>query len=308
MKAMTSRVVEGLPAEQYHSSLGLSSTVLKAYGASAEKGKAQEDGLITIGEKTREFGEQFHAATLEPAHFDLRYIAKPLTYPAPADYAKVKGTKNKPPTMKEGDPLPWNGNAGICEEWEKAQTRNVISADDYAAFKGMGQALQNDERMGPFMRAKGRYELSLFAELDGVPVRARLDKLIDGGPIVDLKSTVSAEPFAFTRQMIKLRYHVQAFWYSRVLELCGIPFNGFVFGAVEKKPPYAVLCCELDDAAFNKGREEGERLFELYRKCHREKKWPGYVSQKIPYQIQYPRWALEMQNPAEQIIYELEEN
>lgn len=298
---MSFRIVENLLDHEYHRSPGLSSTILKAYGASAEKGKATEDGIITIGEKVAAYGQAFHCATLEPAVFAKTYITKPETYPAPADHAKVKKGEIKP-----GHPLPWNGNAKICEDWEKQQTAKIISSDDLADFRGMSAALRRDERMGPFMRAAGRNELSLFAEIDGVPVRARLDRLIDGGSIVDLKSTVSSEPFAFTRQMIKLRYHVQAYWYARVLEACKLPFNGFVFGAVEKTAPYAVLCCELDDEAFNKGREEGERLFELYRKCHREKKWPGYISQAIPYQIKFPRWAIEMQNPAEQIIYEME--
>lgn len=273
------KIIEDMHESDYHSSPGLSSTILKAYGTSAEKGKATEDGVIAIGEKTAAFGSAFHCSALEPERFSREYVGKP---------------EGMSFTTKEG------------KAWRDAQSGKIVTADDLAGFRGMSAALYADERMGPFMRAKGRNELSLFAEIDGIPVRARLDRLIDGGPIVDLKSTVCAEPFAFTRQMIKLRYAVQAWFYSEVLKVCGLPFNGFVFGAVEKTAPYSVLCCELDDEAFNKGREEGERLFELYRKCHREKKWPGYISQSIPYQIKFPRWAIEMQNPAEQIIYDLE--
>lgn len=274
------KIVEGMSDVAYHASPGLSSTILKAYGDSAEKGKAREDGVITISEKTAAFGSAFHCSALEPDRFSREYVGKP---------------KDMSFTTKEG------------KAWRDGQSGKIVTADDMADFRGMSAALRRDERMGPFMRANGRNELSLFAEIDGVPVRARLDRLIDGGPIVDLKSTVSAEPFAFTRQMIKLHYDVQAFWYSKVLEACGIPFNGFVFGAVEKTPPYSVLCCELDDEAFNRGKEEGERIFELYKKCHKEKRWPGYIDQKIPFQVKFPRWYIDKQEEPEQVLYYLDD-
>lgn len=295
------KIVENMPAAEYHAVPAVSASKLKWYGISAEKGKAAEDGLITISKETRDFGEAFHAATLEPITFLSRYVAKPETYPAPDSHAKVKKGE-----IQAGHPLPWNANAEICEDWEAAQNRKVMSARDFRAFQGMGLSLVNDDRMRPYMLAKGRCELSLFAEIDGIPIKARFDKLIDDGAVVDLKSAMSAEPFKFTRQCIFLKYHVQAWWYSMVMQLCGLPYQGFVFGAVEKTAPYAALCCELDSAAFNKGREEGERLFELYKKCHKEKRWPGYIDQKVPYQMSYPQWALDSQQTSEQIIYQLE--
>ena len=78
------------------------------------------------------------------------------------------------------------------------------------------------------------------------------------------------------------------------------------FIAVEKEPPYAVLCAEFDAGSIEKGRTEYSRLVELYTKCHKEQRWPGYVDQEAPYQLTLPKWALESQEPSEQFIYQLE--
>lgn len=295
------RLVENLRAWEYHASPGVSASKLKWYGVSAAHGKAAEDGQIKIGKDVAEFGEAFHAATLEPATFGERYVSNPETYPAQETHAKVKKGK-----IKAGDPLPWNANAKVCEDWKLEQTRKIISPKEFRSFQAMSDRLQQDQVCGPYLRTKGRYELSIFGELDGVPVRARLDKLTDAGVILDLKSTRCAKPFDFIRQCIFLKYHVQAWWYATLLQEAGESFNGFVFAASEKEAPNLAVAYELDSAAFNKGREEGIRLFDLYKKCHREKRWPGYVDQAIPFQMAYPRWAIEMQDPSEQIIYELE--
>jgi hypothetical protein len=300
-KMSTFKIVEGLSAADYHAVKAVSASLLKAYAVTAEKGKAYEDGVVTISQETALFGSRFHCATLEPIVFASQYVERPATYPAPATHAKVKAGE-----IAAGHPLPWHTSAKVCEDWERQQTREAISASDYAAFQGMRQALLDDRRMRPYMLAEGKYELSLFAELDGIPVKARLDKLITDGAIVDLKSTQCAEPYAFTREIIKFHYDLQIYWYSMVAQLCGLPYNGMVLGACEKKPPYSVLCCELDTPAFNRGKDEALRCFELYKKCHKDKRWPGYIDQAAPYQVAFPSWYLTKQQPAEQVLYYLE--
>lgn len=272
------KIVEGLESSAYHASPGVSCSLLKQYAVSAAHGRAMEDGLIRIGKEAREFGEAFHCATLEHKAYTDSYVVKPdgMSF-----------------ATKEG------------KAWKAEQTRKIVSFDDWKAFDGMSASLQSHPVAGPFLRSKGRCELSLFDEIDGIPVRARFDKLTDGNVIVDLKTTVSARPFDFVRQCAYLRYFMQAAFYCDMLSRARLPMEGFVFLAVEKTPPYAVLCLEFDSISIDKGRTEYKRLLKLYEKCHAEKKWPSYYDAPIPYQATLPKWALEDQELPDQIVYEL---
>lgn len=275
----TFKIIENLPAHQYHASEGVSASILKAYAISAQHGLAAEQKRLHVaGADTLAAGEAFHCSNLEPERFTRAYVAKPdgMSF-----------------ATKEG------------KAWRELQTAKIITHDQAEAFKGMRQVAMADPVAGPLLRAKGRTEVSLFDVWNGVPVRARFDKLTDDNLIIDLKKTVSAKPRDFIRQICYLGYAIQAAFYSRML---GDAANGFCFIAQEEKPPYPVFCCQLGDKSYSKGLAEVERLLELRAKCYRDKFWPGYVTSKDPYLIELPSRYLDGQEPSDQLIYSLEEN
>lgn len=273
------KIVENMSASEYHACKGVSASLLKSYAISAAHGRAAELGQMKGSNEAMAFGAACHAYIFEPEVYSRQFALKP-------------------------DGMSFASKEG--KAWKAEQTRKIVSFDDETAFRGMRQSILADPIAGPFLRTEGRCELSLFDEIEGVPVRARFDKLTGGNVIVDLKTTVSARPRDFVRQAFFLGWHIQAGWYCDMLSRAGMPMEGFVFIAVEKEPPYAVLCAEFDSMSLAKGRSEYERLLALYIKCRAENRWPGYVDQKIPYQLTLPKWALESQEPLEQIIYELE--
>jgi exodeoxyribonuclease VIII len=122
--------------------------------------------------------------------------------------------------------------------------------------------------------------------------------------IVDLKSTQCARPWKFLADAAKLRYHQQTAFYTGMLAILKQPCEGFVFIAVEKSPPYPVLCCEFDALSINKGRDEVERLLDLFKKCTDENKWPGYSDELE--MLTLPYWALTEKPFESAIVYELE--
>jgi hypothetical protein len=271
------KIIENLSAGEYHASPGVSASVLKAYAISAQHGLAAEQRRLHVaGEDTLASGEAYHTVNLEPERFQRDYSVKPqgLSF-----------------ATKEG------------KIWRDAQRGKIISYADAQAFNGMRDAALADPVAGPLLRAKGRTEVSLFAEWDGVPVRARFDKLTDDNLIVDLKKTVSAKPRDFIRQICYLGYAIQCAFYLRML---GDSANGFAFIAQESNPPYPVFCCQLGDASYAKGVSEVERLLELRAKCHRDKKWPGYVTSEDPYVIDLPKWYIEGAELQDQQIYTME--
>lgn len=272
------RLIENMPSNEYHAAKGVSASLLKAYAVSAAHGRSAELGTAKRSDEAMAFGSACHSYVLEPEVFSLEYAMKPdgMSF-----------------ATKEG------------KEWRAKQAKKIVSYDDAEAFSGMRKSLLDHPVAGPFLRAKGRGEVSAFSEWkDGTPIRARFDKLTDDGVILDLKTTQSARPRDFIRQCFYLGWHIQAAWYSSFLAESN-SFGGFVFLAVEKEPPYVVLCAELDDMSIQKGREEYTRLMELRAKCHKEQRWPGYVDQETPYLLTLPAWALNAQEPSEQITYQL---
>lgn len=276
---MSLKIVDKMSASEYHASPGVSASLLKSYSISAAHGRAAELGKLKRADEAMNFGSACHAYILEPKTYLQEYITKP---------------EGMSFATKDG------------KSWRSEQTAKIISKADEDAFDGMSESIASDPIAGAFIKTKGRCELSLFDDIDGTPVRARFDKLTNENVIVDLKTTISAQPFKFVRQAFFLGWHIQAAWYCDMLSRAGMEMAGFVFIAVEKDPPYAVLCAEFDSLSLQKGRNEYERLLELYDKCHKEQRWPGYVDQKIPYQMTLPKWAMESQQPLEQQIYELE--
>lgn len=104
--------------------------------------------------------------------------------------------------------------------------------------------------------------------------------------IPDLKTCLlgGASKEEFSRAIYNFGYFRQAAFY---LDLFGASF--FMFIAVEKEPPYAVACYNLDKESIERGRQANERDLRTVRKCLDENHWPAY-SDKIE-TIGVPDWV-----------------
>lgn len=106
--------------------------------------------------------------------------------------------------------------------------------------------------------------------------------------IPDLKTVPrgGASREEFTRDIYKWGYYRQAAFY---LDFFGATF--FVFIVVEKEPPYAVACYNLDARAIQLGRFENERDLALVKRCSDSGKWPAYPAGLG--EISVPEWVLK---------------
>ena len=111
-----------------------------------------------------------------------------------------------------------------------------------------------------------------------------------GAILLDIKTTGNANDFV--RQVGRLGYHRQAYWYSRGFEKCSnIKVLGFVFVAVETAWPYAARAFALDEAALGEGQAQCLRALKTYTDCVKKKQWPSY-RQDIEI-LTLPKWAFE---------------
>lgn len=167
---------------------------------------------------------------------------------------------------------------------------NVVIAPQQARqVDGMAEAvLAHPDARNVLETIAGR-EVSVFADIDGVPVRARFD-IYDGVRGGDLKSARDASPKGFNRSVANYGYHIQEGFYRAVHQAAtGTELDeSFPFLVVENAAPYLVGVYTLDYTWAQLGHEQVMRAIDTYRECTESGVWPGYVSTTLT----PPAWAI----------------
>ena len=210
------------------------------YQASLQMTRKQSPALL--------LGSAVHCAVLEPDEFGKRYALK--------DFSR---------TTKEG-------KAAYAEL--KDQGIEALPPDIYMQVIGMQKSVLNHPLAKDLLQ-NGDSEVSCFQNINGVHTKARADYLRKDGILVDLKTTQDASPLGFAKSVADFNYHRQVAWYWNLFSR-EIDVQDFYLIAVEKEPPYAVMVYTLDSEAIEKGQEECDKLFALYRHCLENDDWPAY--------------------------------
>lgn len=140
--------------------------------------------------------------------------------------------------------------------------------------------------------AGGEAEVSLTWNWDGVLCKARPDYLIRPNVIVDLKTTMTANPRAIARKAFNEGWHVRAVWYKEAvsrtgsqLRAAGIYESGspvpripirYLFVVVEVKPPHLVQIFEMDGRSEAWAQQQIVRGLRLFQDCMAKDDWPAY--------------------------------
>lgn len=131
--------------------------------------------------------------------------------------------------------------------------------------------------------AGARREVPVRWEINGVPFSTRgIDAITVALGIVDLKSARTANPKHFTREALKMHYHVQLALYEEGAKQNGIDTSGGVrLLAVESKAPYPVQVFRLTPALLERGRRELAMWIETLKACAMTNHWPAYSDAEI---------------------------
>jgi len=261
-----------LPEKQYREAEGISKSLLDwiAPPRTPAHFKAKLDGLIP-DEQTpaMRLGSMIHRAILEWDTLD--YVVKPDGM----NFATKDG-----------------------KEWKAAQTKAIITADEYQTILGMRDSVNAHPAVKRVL-ANAKTEVSLFANgEDGVLRKARIDALPESGNvIVDIKSCQSADPDMMAKSVASYRYDVQAAYYLDLTKLLGMDKTEFLFVCVEKTPPYAVAVYALDQDAIAWGRKQYQRDLAAVKHCMAEDHWPSFTQDITT--LALPAWA---QKQAEAVL------
>lgn len=206
-----------------------------------------------------------------------------------AFHTRVLGGPSEPWSV--GDFLTWDSKAAK-EHAQKAETAGEIPvlARDVDLIENMAKAVENHSEASNLIYGPGgRSEVSVFAEVDSVPMRARFDRITGNGVVVDLKSTSEKpSPTELAKAVIRYGYELSASHYWQVAEHGGIDITGFVLVFVGKEYPHHVSVASLDDPFWERGY--ALRDLGLQRFLHPEftDSYPGETGTVT---LELPRWA-----------------
>lgn len=249
------RVDTDMAEEDYHANRSLSKSTLSGIEENPLKFwyfNVNPDRPVVSSTKAQALGSAAHIAVLEPKSFDDRVVAMP----------ELNLRTNE-------------GKAKRDKFTEENQGKLILKKEEMDTVLGMQEAVQKCHK--DLLSTINSTEVSVFAELDGYPVKSRFDATAPAGVIIDLKTTESASEWGFAQSVKKYRYDVQAGFYSAMnWAITGKKPHAFYFLCVEKKPPYCTAVYKLDDDYVRHGVETFMRWFDVYRQCLENNHWPDY--------------------------------
>lgn len=193
------------------------------------------------------------------------------------------------------DAATWRGKeAKAAQDEARATGKAPILAKDVDTVRAMAEAVRAHPTASQLLEQPGKPELSVFWEDDqhGINRRARFDRYLDSGVIVDLKSTTDVTAKAIQRTTVNYGYDLSVAWYIDTALGLGLDVTAFALVFVEKTPPFKVRVVELAQDFIDRGRRLADRAIATYLECVESGEWPHYDDPGFT-TIHPPAWARE---------------
>ena len=174
-----------------------------------------------------------------------------------------------------------------------------VKASEMDPLREIAEAVLAYEPSRALFEQDGPAEVSMFAPdpESGVWIRGRADKLAtvnDETVLVDLKTTLSADPQEFNRKAIAaFRYYLQATVYTNLWHWLDPdrPRTEMLFVAVSKTAPHLVSVNRVDWVYEDIGETHMRRAIDRYQAGIETGEWPGYAP--IIHDATCPSWLME---------------
>lgn len=246
-----------LPAAEYFGQAGrISKSILMAH----RKSPAHAMYSMTVQHEATpamRLGSLVHTLILEPGQVASRYAIGP-------DAAR---------------------NTREWREWSAAQSDGVelLKPSEYAEAVAMTRWMDTMPVVAQLVRGAGPVEASvLWTETDpttGVELhfRARPDKLVEPGILVDVKTTADISDRGIERAITTYGYHLQMALYMQGLAAVGHAVDHAVILWVESVAPYDARATLLGESWLEAARNELVILKARHAECVASGEWPGYA-------------------------------
>lgn len=221
------------------------------------------------------FGQAYHTYIFEPMKFNERYL--------------VFDPSDRPEQDKT---MASNRN----KEWKESLKQSgkvIIDIEDFNRIQMMADILVNNPVFKQ-LTSEGIVEQKIeLDDFNGCPVHCRPDFYNDKF-IIDLKTCYNASKDDFSRHSAPYGYHIQAAFYTDILQQKDGIERMFLFVAQETEAPYQVGIYLTSDQMLTQGRWEYETLLKKHIACCSSESWPGYEPEDGSgiEEIYLPAWAI----------------
>jgi exodeoxyribonuclease VIII len=304
-----------MPNDLYHSLPALSSSGLKKFKESPPHYYRQYLSNITTKrtvqqKRTFDAGTYGHELVLEPQGYFDRYFRMPLPIDFPhalrteaeikeallERQLKTSGSKaEKIARLLEADPtVPVLDNLMeiACLKHGQPGTK-IVEGNEVQTYGGkvgidgqvwdaalrVQQSVKREVLADAFIR-NGLPEVAIISRcpITGMMLKVKFDWLRFDDQAGDVKTTLSAMPDDFSRQMKKLSYDLQQAFYCYVAELAGIFVRRFVFIAVEYQNADYCQLYSLSPKRRAKAQKARDELLQEFAECKRLNTWNSRYS------------------------------
>lgn len=279
---MNATIYRDMPASAYHALEAVNATSLKAGRTSMAHMRLAMKGDSKSTPATQ-LGELAHLAVLEPAKFDQVQVA-----PDFGDQRTKAGKEAKAAwlaNIKPGD--------------------HIADIDDHNAAKAMGEACRGHGDIATILaHTDGLNELVVTwtDEETGLACKARLDRIIPGRAIFDLKTARNATRHGFTRAIAAYGYLLQAAWYSHAAALAfgadgeNLPF---IFGVVESSAPYGVAAYAIDQLDIERAAATNRQILRAWADAVASGRYSSIQPDGLIQALELPSWVTDSASVAE---------
>lgn len=237
-----------VPNETYHAGAGISkSGLFDLYKKTPRHYRFGE----RKDSKNFDMGDGVHAAILEPGRFDAKFIRGP---------EDRRGNIWK--DMSVG---------------AKLDGKTLLTAGDHDKARYIRDAAWANADVAFWLSGMILVEPSAYwvDEETGLTLRCRPDAVNAGrGAKIDLKSTVAADSYHFSKSIEEYGYHVQEAIYTHgwdeAVRASGREYaktDVFVFIALEKSAPYEAVAYEIEPSAVQEGWAIYRQALLTYKSC-----------------------------------------
>jgi len=253
-------IYKDIPNEDYHAGVGISSSYIRRFGQSqlhAIEHKQESSPNL-------KFGTASHALIVEGQEAFDKEVRVLTGSPYTKAYKEEKAEYEEQGFI-------------VLKE---SEVETIQSMKDNMVYEG-----------NAYLDAKGKIaEASVYWYEDDILCKCRPDMMCpplkepnsdNKIVIVDYKTTISCEPFAFNKSVKKYGYDMQAAWYRRGIQMAGYDVDDFVFIAQEKVHPYASKVFRITKEQMNFGWTMMESYLEDYKEYQKGRPLSIYNSANV---------------------------
>ena len=290
-----SRIKHNLDATTYHAANGVNTSSFQYIDP-------ERDGCPEIwraesageGEPRKEtaamsMGTALHSYVLEPEEFKKEFVIvdeelKAELYSQAIDSgSKAKAFSRSLATFKA-----W-------EAQQKEEGRRVLTEEEVEMVKGLSKAALSLPKMEEVLECPElETELSIFAELkdlngNKVECKGRLDAVIPGKGICDLKTTVNTSPVKLGNFIANYKSYVQAAFYLDLAKEVGLADDSTTFSwcFIQKQRPHMATYYTAADDLIKLGRSEYKGWLGWIHNGRETGNWAGHSAD-----VELPGWLL----------------